>query len=268
MKILLLRNINNISYTLGYVLYYENTKSFYIELEKNINESKLPIVLDIFYGRKIYSINDYYSKLWLSQRVVPIDRQNIGDFLKDAKLKEYDLYKLLVLNNGRCTNDDYELVPIDYIPETLQKRFKTKILDVVALNNNKILCFFLDGSCRRIDINELKKDDRKFSRVLSDPQEFNKVFVLSGGYGIGFWNDLYIDDSQLYKSGEKVNINYDEMICFVQNNIIDSYEASKILSCSRQNINDLLHRNKLTSIKQGKKNNLFLLKDVKNRNEF
>lgn len=268
MKILELRNTNDTKYTLGYVLYFENTKSFYIELEKNINPQKLPIVLDIFYGRKIYSINDYYSKLWLKDRVVPIDRQNIGDLLKDAKLKEYDLFKLLILNNGRCSNDEYELVPIDYIPEILQQRFKYKVNDVVALTDNRILCFFVDGSCRRININDLRKNDRTFSRVLSDQNEFNKVSVLSGGYGISFSNELNISDSELYKAGEKVNITYDEILCFVKNNTVDTYEATKILNCSRQNINDLIHRKKLDPIKQGKKNNLFLIKDIKNRMEF
>ena len=58
------------------------------------------------------------------------------------------------------------------------------------------------------------------------------------------------------------------MLSFVQNNIVDSYEASKLLNCSRQNISDLVKRKKLQAIKQGKKNNLFILKDIKNRIDF
>lgn len=268
MKILAIRHIKNTKRVFGYVLYFEKTKTFFIELETNLNPVKMPIVLDIFYTRKIYSINDYYSKLWLKDRVVPIDRQNIGQILKDAKLKEYDLYKLLVLNNGRCTNDDFELVPIDYVPEIVEKRFKYKVNDVVPLSDNKILCFFFDGSCRRIDINVIRGNDRKFIKVLSDSESFNKVSVLSGGYGITFNNDLNISDNELYKAGEKVNIKYEEMLSFVQNNIVDSYEASQLLNCSRQNISDLVKREKLKAIKQGKKNNLFVLKDIKNRIDF
>ena len=268
MKTLLLRNKNEINYKLGYVLYFEKTKSFYIELNKDIDPVKLPIVLDLFFYRNIFSINSYFSKLWIQDRVVPIDRQNIGSILKEAKLKEYDLFKLLMLNNGRCTNDEFELVEVNKLPNNILKRFEYKVSDVIPIKNNKVLCFFANGVCKKIDIGKLKKDDRLFSRLLANPEEFNNVTTLPGGYGIGFQNNLNIEDYTLYEKGKTVDIEYEDFLSFVDHNIIDTHSACEILDCSRQNIDDLVKRNKLKPIKQGEKNKLFLLKDINNRNDF
>lgn len=268
MKILSLRNIYEKDYILGYVLYYEKSKTFYIELNDKINPVKLPIVLDLHYMRKQLSINSYYSYLWLKDRVIPENRQNIGSILKEAKLKEYDLFKLLMLNNGRCTNDEFELVEVNKLPNNILKRFEYKVSDVIPIKDNKVLCFFANGICKKIDIGKLKKDDRLFSRLLANPEEFNNVTTLPGGYGIGFQNNLNIEDYTLYEKGKTVDIEYEDFLSFVDHNIIDTHSACEILDCSRQNIDDLVKRNKLKPIKQGEKNKLFLLKDINNRNDF
>lgn len=268
MKILLLRNRNEIDYELGYVLYYEKTKTFNIELKKDINPIKLPIALDIFFYRNIFSINSYYSKLWLQDRVIPIDRQNIGSILKEAKLKEYDLFSLLVLNHGRCTNDEFELVKIKQLPNEILERFKHKVSDVLPIKNNRIICFFKDGKCKKIDIGKLKQNDRLYSRVLNNTDEFKEVYVLPGGYGISFGNNLDIDDETLYQSGKNIDIEYEDFICFVNHNVVDTSNACKILDCSRQNIDDLIKRNKLSPIKESDKYKLFLSKDIKERIDY
>lgn len=87
MKIYAIRNRDEKGTILGYVLYYEKTNVFNIELIENINENKLPLILDIFYHKKIYSINSYYSEKFLSMRVVPPDRQNIALILKNLRTK-------------------------------------------------------------------------------------------------------------------------------------------------------------------------------------
>lgn len=268
MKILLLRNRHEIDYTLGYVLYFEKTKTFNIELLKDINPVKLPIVLDLFFYRNTFSINSYFSKLWIQDRVVPIDRQNIGSILKEAKLKEYDIYKLLMLDNGRCTNDEFELIEVKQLPKEIQDRFQYKINDVIPLKNNTVMCFFENGKCKKIDIGSLKKNDRLYSRLLNHPDEFNKVSTLPGGYGIDFGNDLNIDNLTLFKNGKTIDLEYDDLINFINFNTVDTASACKILDCSRQNIDDLIKRQKLSPIKESEKHKLFLLKDINSRNDY
>lgn len=55
--------------------------------------------------RKQYTVNAYWSKVWVQQRIAPTDRQNLGQILKDNGLDEYDEFQLLMLANGRCVQD-------------------------------------------------------------------------------------------------------------------------------------------------------------------
>ena len=110
---------------LAYLLYYEQEKQFYIELPENADAWETPLLLDSFVKRGETTVNSYWSKIWVQQRIVPIDRQNIGEILRDNHLKEYDEYELLMLAMGRCAQDDYYLVPIDEkgLPEENYKAF-------------------------------------------------------------------------------------------------------------------------------------------------
>jgi len=52
---------------------------------------------------------------------------------------------------------------------------------------------------------------------------------------------------------------------FLENEIINTAEATQILGCSRQNIDDLVRRNKLIPIKVFPRDRLFLKSDVLER---
>ena len=75
-------------------------KQFYIELPENADAWETPLLLDSFVKRGETTVNSYWSKIWVQQRIVPIDRQNIGEILRDNHLKEYDEYELLMLAMG------------------------------------------------------------------------------------------------------------------------------------------------------------------------
>ena len=110
---------------LAYLLYYKREKQFYIELPENADAWETPLLLDSFVKRGETTVNSYWSKIWVQQRIVPIDRQNIGEILRDNHLKEYDEYELLMLAMGRCAQDDYYLVPIN------EKELPEEIFDKV-----------------------------------------------------------------------------------------------------------------------------------------
>ncbi|HAY63550.1 MAG TPA: hypothetical protein DCX90_08065, partial [Ruminococcaceae bacterium] len=78
---------------LAYLLYYEQEKQFYIELPENADAWETPLLLDSFVKRGETTVNSYWSKIWVEQRIVPTDRQNIGEILRDNHLKEYDEYE-------------------------------------------------------------------------------------------------------------------------------------------------------------------------------
>jgi hypothetical protein len=54
----------------------------------------------------------------------------------------------------------------------------------------------------------------------------------------------------------------DDLISFIQNELINTAEAMQLLNCSRQNIFDLIKRGKLTPVKELPKDRLFLKADI------
>ena len=91
---------------LGYLIYYENAKAFYIELPDDADPWETPLLLSSFVKRGERSVSSYWSRLWVQQRIIPRDRQNIGQVLKENGLKEYDEFQLLMLTMGRCAQDE------------------------------------------------------------------------------------------------------------------------------------------------------------------
>ena len=128
MKIFAIRDESaEIQVDLAYLLYYELEKRFYIELPENADPWKTPLLLSTFLKKGETSINSYWSKMWVQQRIVPTDRQNLGQVLKDNHLMEYDEFDLLMLSMGRCAQDDYYLVPIDEkdLPEEINSSYSS-----------------------------------------------------------------------------------------------------------------------------------------------
>lgn len=137
MKIYVIRNSEDNSLKdLGYLFYFTENM-FYIELPKDINEWETPLILSSFVKKKKYTVGAYFTELWVQQRIIPIDRQNLGQILKDNNLKEYDEFQLLVLANGRCAQDEYYITEIseDELPLEIKERLKNGKRFIPVLNN-------------------------------------------------------------------------------------------------------------------------------------
>lgn len=269
MKILAIREDNGNSVKdLAYLLYYEKAKAFYIEIPEDADEWEVPLILDSFVKRGEHTVNAYWSKRWVEQRIVPTDRQNLGQILKANNLSEYDEFGLLMLSNGRCAQDDYYLAQIaeDAFPPFLLERYQKKVEDVVVLGNQNLLVFFRDGVVRKVDVTSLLVDKSEFKPVLERADLFSQVSVQVGGYGVCWGTELVLSDSILYQSGEIVPLSLEDFKGFVLNRVVNSAEAAEILDCSRQNIEDLVKRGKLTPIKSSSKNKLFLKSEIQQRN--
>lgn len=269
MKIFAIRDGNDSTKKdLAYLLYYETDKRFYIELPENADPWETPLLLASFVQKGEHTVNSYWSRIWVQQRIVPPDRQNIAQILRDNGLKTYDEYALLMLASGRCEQDDYYLSPVDesMLPDKIVRRFGKKIEDVVPLKNSCLLVFFRDGTVRKCDMTEYFEKTRRFSILLTRPDYFSHVQIQTGGYGVQWDENLAVSDSVLYKMGKRIPLTSDDFKAFASERIINAAEAAELLNCSRQYINELIRTGKLHPIKASEKNTLFLKSDILRRN--
>jgi hypothetical protein len=253
---------------LAYLFYYEINRKFYIELPEKADPWETPLLLASFVKNGEQSINSYWSRVWVQQRIVPSDRQNIGQILRDNGLKSYDEFALLILASGRCEQDDYYLVPIaeNALPTQIVRRFNRKIEDVVPLQKSTLLAFFRDGTVRKIDLTAYMEKHPRFSILTKRPDYFARVQIQTGGYGVQWDENLTISYSALYKMGNRVPLTAEDFKVFATERVINAVEAAEILNCSRQYINELVKNNKLHPIKATEKNTLFLKSEVLKRN--
>ena len=249
---------------LAYLIYYQNPKAFYIELPDDADPWDTPPILSSFVKRGEHSVNSYWSRLWVQQRIVPPDRQNIGSILKENGLWEYDEFELLVLADGRCAQDDCyleELAPGE-IPPLLLSRWQTKIEDVVPLGIPRLLVFFRNGETRIVDIAAMTGEDDPCRPYCINQERFDRVEVQPDGYGI-MWNEqALLSDKALYQQGTPVPLTLDDFRSFAQHRVVSTAEACAILDCSRQNIDDLVRRKKIRPVRTDAKNKLFLKNEL------
>ena len=250
---------------LGYLVYYETAKAFYVELPDDADEWETPLLLSSFVKKGEHSIGGYWSRLWVEQRAVPPDRQNIGQILKENNLSEYDTFSMLMISMGRCEQDSCFLEEIDetMLPGFVKLRWQNKVEDVVPLENKRLLVFFRNGNVKVVDMKDLKL--QSVDAYISVPERFEKVEVQPDGYGVMWSEKAVIPDNVLFVKGKSVPISLEDFCSFVRLRVINSSQAAEILNCSRQNIDDLIRRNKLHPIREDAKSKLFLKNEIVQR---
>lgn len=250
---------------LGYLIYYEIPKAFYIELPDNADQWETPPILSSFAERGEYSVNSFWSRRWVQQRIIPKDRQNIGQILSENGLKEYDEFSLLMIAMGRCEQDEcyLEELPTNDLPELINRRWQIKVEDVVPLETPRILVFFRNGTAKAVDISNLNIS--ACIPYTTNQMRFNSVEVQYDGYGI-YWNDkAAVSHRDLFTHGVTVPLSLSDLHRFVQHRVVSASEACNILDCSRQNIDDLMRRDKLHPIRSDSKYKLFSKAEVMQR---
>ncbi|MCD8045743.1 MAG: helix-turn-helix domain-containing protein [Clostridiales bacterium] len=269
MKIFAIRDeSDNEKRDLAYLLYYETEKRFYIELPDDADLWKTPLVLDSFVKRGEKTVNSYWSKVWVQQRIIPPDRQNLGQILRDNGLDEYDEFSLLMLSMGRCAQDEYYLVPLNEqdLPQSVCERFEKRIEDVVPLDCFSLLVFFRNGAVKKCDLKSYFQDHVSFHILLKREDYFKNMRIQTGGYGVTWDDTMNIADSELYLLGKEIPLCLSDFRNYVRYRVITVAEAAEILGCSRQNIDDLTKRGKLHPIKTFGKSTLYLKSEVLKRN--
>lgn len=187
---------------LGYLFYYEKSRTFSIELSEEIEEKEAPIFLASFIRKGCLSVDPEWSARWVQQRIVPADRQNLEMILRENKIREYDAYRLLMLGGGRCAQDDCAVLPANKsdLPEWMIERKRRKLEFAAALSGWDVMLVFRDGTIRRVNLEDELKNERRLNILLNRPNVFRTVRLLPGGNGIS-WGDGGVRDCRkaLYK---------------------------------------------------------------------
>ncbi len=249
---------------LGYLFYYERSKRFFAELLEDVDEWTCPFIFSGLIRKGINSIDSTWSGKFVGQRIIPPDRQNLGSILRENGLKEYDEYKLLLLSEGRCAQDELYLVRVsekDIVPEII-KRFESKIADVMALKDLKVLVFYKDSKSVIADIGKLCKDNRLYGNILRNEDLFRNVRVSPGGNGIEWGEEHFISAEILRSEGKASPIVYEDLVGFVKDRLVDTAETAKILNCSTQYIKQLSDKERLVAVREGANSNLYLKSEI------
>ena len=268
MKIYAIRDASlDKSRDLAWLLYYENEKTCFIEISRETGEWEAPLILSSYVKKGCYSLDSDTSFLWIEQRVVPPDRQNLGVILKANGLAEYDAVKLLLLAGGRCAQDECFLVPLRErtLPEELQHRLHSAIADVFRSGEQSFV-FYRDGAIQCLKDTEFcELAARQKSRLNQYRTVIESVFPSPGGHAVRGNDNLEVTASMLRSSLPTMPFRAEDFYSCIRSSLIDTSEAAKILKCSRQNIQDLVRRGKLEPVYTTKNVSIFLRSDVLRR---
>ncbi|MDR0928229.1 MAG: hypothetical protein LBM74_00760 [Oscillospiraceae bacterium] len=255
------------SETFGYLLYYKTERAFFIELPADADPWATPLILSSFAKRGQYTIDDYWSRLWVRQRIVPTDRQNLGQILKANGLKAYDEYALLMLDKGRCAQDSYYLQAIkeEDIPSDIQKRWDKKVEEVLPCAQGGLILFFKNGAAKRYEAPFLLEKEPHLAAILRNDALFQAVALLPGGYGISWGERLSLLGEDLYDHGADVPLALEDLKAFVKHRLVNAAQAQALLGYTRQYINELARSGLLHPIREDAKNTLYLKSEVLQR---
>ena len=251
----------------GILLYDETLDQYLVELPDDLEYCDAPLLLDSAIEKGTRTVGPYVSYLWVKERIIPEDRQNIGYILKEAGLDYYDEFKLLNISDGRCAQDDFYLkpIPVKYMPMDISGRLEKRIEDFVLLSNMRLLVFFFNGKVKLCNLNKFN-DRYEWIKYLSiNENYYYSIRPLIAGYGVGWEDNRQISCEELFQAGIEVSLSYDDFKMFVSQRIMSTSDVCDALECSRQNVNDLMKRDKLHPVKEMENGKLFLRAEIERR---
>ena len=251
----------------GVILYDEKLDQYLTELPDDLEFKDAPLLLDSAIERGLRTVSPYVTKLWLNERIIPENRQNIGMILREAGLEEYDAHQLLVISDGRCAQDDFYLKPIPAknMPIDISNRLEKRIEDFVLLTNMRLLVFFHNKEVKLCDLSSLTDKYPWLEYLPINDTYYYSIKPLIAGYGVAWDDERQIPCEELYESGTLQSLTYDDFKAFVNQRTISTSEVCEILGSTRQNVNDLVKRDRLHPIKDMEVTKLFLKAEIESR---
>lgn len=251
---------------IGYLFYYEKSKSFVIELCRDLDEWEAPLLFQKLVREKQYTVPRDISLMWVKERVIPSGRQNIGSILKQHKLKGYSEIAMLTLSKGKCSQDAcyIEEVTESEVPKHIQNRMRQNLWECFPTEDNHLVCLFKDNLVKKVDLTMLSRQYKDLSYVLKNEKILDSVKVGPGGYSITFNDSIELQSSALREFPLEISLTATDFYRFACRNIIDTSKACDMLDCSRQNLAYLVKAEKLNPLFQGIKENLYLKGEIEN----
>lgn len=259
MKLYAIRDDNK--RTCAYLFCYPKVREFVIELPDNADHWETPMLLSSFAEKGIPTVDPYHSRMWVQQRIVPYERQNIGQILKDNGLKSYDELKLLELSDGRCAQDDYYIEKLDQsdLPKSIKTRLGKRLSSCAALGSGRYLLTFQNGQVKWCDIVPMIQNSIDLSAFIkARPDQLDKARIAAGGSVLCWDERLTISCTDLYDKGKNLPLSAEELTSVISQSVVNTAEACELLGCSRQYINELVSTGRLVPIKSNEKCTLFL----------
>jgi len=142
--------------------------------------------------------------------------------------------------------------------------YSVKVKDTFPLENAEVLVFFEDGKTKKFDVKPLISEYPEFED-LNNPDIFQLLKVEPGGYGISWTEDADCSEVELYEKGIDIPLSLEDFRIFVRNCLVTTNEACTLLNCSRQNIDDLVKREKLHPVRVLANGKLFFRTEVERR---
>lgn len=202
--------------------------------------------------------------MWVSERIIPSGRQNIGTILKNHRLSEYSEISLLRLSRGKCAQDDCYISEIAYtdIPRSITDRTNNNIRECFPTEDNQLICLFNDNTSKKIDFKALIDKYSDLSYVIANKVLLDSVKVGVGGYSVVFNDSIEIPSADLYSHGVLLPLTSNDFYNFIRRNVMDTTATYNMLQCSRQNLSYMVREEKITPIIYGTKENLYLKGEV------
>lgn len=252
MKICRINDESRFNMLIGFLIYYEKSGDFLIELSPELEPVDTPVFFDPFVKDKRYTIDPDWSARWVNQRIVPTDRQNLGAILRENKLNEYDPFRLLMISSGRCAQDDCavysDAAGVEYLPKWLTSRFEKRIDFVHLLDNRRLLIMLRDGSILIADLKKMLDSTSKMKSGFFDLKVTDNLRRRAGGAFIEWSGNNYFSAEELIRFSRKTDFDKASLHTFLNSYLIDSSSVGKELGCSRQYISYLNSEGRLMPV--------------------
>jgi len=264
MKIFAIKDELNKALTLAFLFCFPSTGECYIEIPSNVNYLDLPIILSHFAEKKQYTVDCYWTKKFIEERIIPSDRQNLGQILKENNLDYYDPLRLLEISDGRCAQDDCYIQKISEteLPSEILRRRKNLISECVPYSEKQLFVTFADNTTAIFDMEKRQTETDWISRVLRYYEIFSEGRVVAGGSCIA-WNDYMLTYDIIHENSQLLPFSAEFLRNLAVREIVSTTEAMEMLNCSRQNIDDLVKRGRLNPIPMKANTKMFFRKDIK-----
>ncbi len=96
----------------AYLLYDEKDRTYQIEVPEGVRNVEAPPIIAGLMEKGQRKIGNEWSLRWVKMRVIPPERQNIGQILRENGMDRYDEFRLLMNNQGRSCQDECYLVEV------------------------------------------------------------------------------------------------------------------------------------------------------------